>query len=78
MPVRMRLILLATVATLFGFAPTGLVAMGLALAAWRRGRNTPAGREIRRKALVWSLVSVAIGIAVETPVLVSLALTGWR
>lgn len=64
----------AVLATVFGFVPTGLVALayaGMAQCAHNDGDSRSA---LRRQALLWCWASVAVGVLVEAPVVAALAL----
>lgn len=72
----MGLILFSIFATIFGFAPTGLVALSHAIAARAYRPQTgdshpsPAAQRAHR----WCWITVAIGVTVELPVVTSIAL----
>jgi Interferon-induced transmembrane protein len=72
----MRLILFSIFATIFGFAPTGLLALSYSIAAWANRSQTGDSRPspAARRALRWCWITVAIGVAVEVPVVTTIAL----
>jgi hypothetical protein len=67
------LIALTIVVTVFGFVPTGLIAFALAAWAFCAPQRDSGRRRLRRHALCWCWVSVAIGALVEAPVVAAIA-----
>jgi len=76
----MGVIVFAIISTIFGFAPTGLIALAHALGAWSSRRELPVVEALshRQRALKWCWISVVIGVLVEVPVVVTLASHFWR
>jgi len=56
----------------FGVTPIGLMACALALRAWAAPDGLDVSR-VRRHALRWALVSLAVGAALEIPVVAAIA-----
>lgn len=71
----MLLIAFAMTVTVFGFVPTGLIAFALAAWAFCAPQSDIDRRRLRRHALCWCWVSVAIGVLVEAPVVAAIALS---
>lgn len=76
----MGVILFAIISTVFGFVPTGLVALSHAIGAWSGSRRQADAAAIarRRQALKWCWISVGIGVLVEVPVLATLLVRYWH
>ncbi|RMH29779.1 MAG: hypothetical protein D6693_01490 [Planctomycetota bacterium] len=66
---------LAAASVVFGVTPIGLIACAMAVGAWACTDPAQAER-LGRRATQWALVSLALGAALELPVVVTLALGG--
>ena len=55
--------------TLYGFVPTGVVALGLSMVALGRASRGEDAGPAQRAALKWVVVTLFLGAAVEVPVL---------
>jgi len=61
----------AAAATLYGFIPTGLVALACAAAAAARAWRADDPAELLRRADDWLTVTLLVGAAVELPVILA-------
>lgn len=70
----MDVVIFSAFVTFFGFAPTGLLALGCAIAAksHRAGGRRRRAQEWRMHAVHLNWISVVIGFAVELPVAATL------